>query len=219
MTRVRTSWSLSQHNEPEPPSKTFVERIVGLFRKGKKEPLRLKHKRFKRAINCMNEHKFKSAFDLLNSIEDYDVAQYKIRCEIALENASKVIGTWTLNNTLSHPEMRDAFELFCRKEINDENLRLWMVMQEFQNIEDPTSRRQAADVVMGHILKEDVNIAKLSIEEASLCLKSSSSDISADIFKEIQTQLLMIMSDSHKRFKEDVGYIDLICTISNDAVY
>ncbi|KAL0485059.1 adenylate cyclase [Acrasis kona] len=122
---------------------------------------------------------------------------------------------WNVTDSLNESlVLGPLFEAFIANERSTENLSMWKDIVEYKRIVDPQERKSVAQKIFDkYCQKSDfINLSQSAIDAVGKRLESNTA-VEPDLFNFIISDLEILMSDTHNRFKNTRLFVNGLCQI------
>jgi hypothetical protein len=161
----------------------------------------LQKETFNEATRLLEVNKFTVAVSKFEQCANDPLAQDRAEfCRKKLAFARRLIENWKISDTLNEPTIvLPAFVEHCSAEKNVENINLYMEMDEYLSANNQNEREVIAKRIVTRYFF-NLNVSE-SIKN-TITQQMTSGELGIDLFKELQSEVIVLMKDAHTRFKE-----------------
>jgi hypothetical protein len=178
------------------PNTELYEILDGLDEKSRSREI------WEDGMRLLEEHQYTEAITRFETCGTDDALAMEIVANVRrkINVAKKLFESWNLEDTLSEKSsVLPAYKEFCHSEKNEENILLYFEIEEYRNTIDREERAK----ISKRIIERYLNAVNLSESvKLSITHKQTTSTKESDVFKDLQSELMVNMKDSHARFKE-----------------
>jgi class 3 adenylate cyclase/preprotein translocase subunit SecG len=193
-----------------------TKEVYEVFRKRDSQKVASKQQ-FESAVQCFLNGCYDKALKEFQEIVAHDstdeAAQYYLMKSKYLADQTKYISaSIQLPATLQDSSLFDGFEKFCHSEHSSENIMLWKEIDQYRQLEDPSSRytraRSIVKLYFDMEAKYTVNITENTKQEVMEQLSKGSEQVEEEkvcvtesLFDCVRVELELNMKDTLKRYK------------------
>jgi hypothetical protein len=145
--------------------------------------------------------------------QDALAAEYAKDCKRRINIAKRLFDDWQIVDTLNETTVvLTAFIEHCQAEKSSENVNMWLEIEEYNHTKEALEREVIAK---GIIIKyfSTLNVTESTKNTIVLHLEQQiSGESTVDLFKELQSELMVLMKDTHNRFKNK-KLLNVLCRL------
>jgi hypothetical protein len=174
------------------------------------------------AMEALNKYDYLAALTQLQTVLEVDpldtiTRELRDKLHLKLKVCKTTAPIWNVIDTLNEATvLRPIFEVFMDQEKSGENMAMWKEILDFKQASAHDRRKLATSIFERYCVQMDMNLNQNTIDTIAQKLKSESA-IEGDIFNFVLSELELLMSDTHNRFKSTRAFINGLCRVlSND---